>query len=339
MANCSPLVKMRYFGSKSSTLGNLLTLVRLNARGGTLCDPFGGIGTVGSHFKAAGYKVFTGDQLRFAKCFQVARIEYSGLPLFTTVKSAFGFRTSREIFAYLDGLPPVSGWFSREFSETRYFFSEENAGRIDAIRRCTKRWEIDGLLSEKERDFLIASLINCADRVANTAGTYYAYLKHWHRKAKQTFSYSPLMPTRGIAGTTFLGDALKLVQMRRYDVLYLDPPYNERRYAGYYHLPELIASGRQWKKVYGVSGVTPSAIRSAFNNRSTAADALREIVKSMRCSVLVFHYSDDGLITPNQARKILASAGTLSSFQLRSAGYTTKLAPREIMHRVYLVKT
>jgi adenine-specific DNA-methyltransferase len=184
----------------------------------------------------------------------------------------------------------------------------------------------------------VACLINSADRVANTAGTYYAYLKHQHRKAKKKFELAPIRPAPGKPGTSFLGDALNLVASREFDVVYLDPPYNERNYAGYYHLPELMASSAHWRRLRGLSGVSGSGIHSAFNNRSTAADALHELVKAARCRVLVFHYSDNGLITPRQVRRILASRGTVTSRRLTSIGYTTTAIHREVTHRVYLVR-
>lgn len=328
---------MRYFGSKASTVSGLLQLVQAKVPGGTFCDPFGGIATVGAYFKAAGYRVFTGDQLRFATCFQVARIVYSRLPSFRRLKSKNSFGSAREVIEYLNGLLPMSGWFVREYAMNRLFFSEENAGKINAVRGCIRQWHDNRLITAKEHDYLVASLIDSADRVANTAGTYYAYLKGWHRKAKKPFAFAPIRPTPGVSGTSVFGDALDLVRSREFDVLYLDPPYNERCYAGYYHLPETLASGFRWRKVQGRSGIPYSTIRSAFNSRSSAADALRELVGAAHCKLLVFHYSDDGLVTPRETRNILAQHGSVRSCQLWSSGYTTKNCRRDIMHRVYFV--
>jgi adenine-specific DNA-methyltransferase len=304
---------------------------------GTFCDPFGGIGTVGAHFKSAGYKVYTGDQLQFAKCFQVARIQCSRVPRFSTLCRELSLNGWRGVFAYLNELVPVQGWFQNEFAAKRSFFTPLNAGRIEAIRRCIRRWEMQNLITGTEREYLLACLINSADRVANTAGTYYAFLKEWHRKAKQNFELTPIIPASGQPGQAFLGDALELIRSDEFDVVYLDPPYNERCYAGYYHLPEFIASGASWRKLHGLSGISSSAVRSAFNSKSTAADALRELVGSARFHLLVFHYSDDGLITPREAKGILSTRGTVHGRELRSIGYTTKRTRREIMHRVYLV--
>lgn len=52
-----------------------------------------------------------------------------------------------------------------------------------------------GLTSSKENSLLTASLIDSMDWVANTAGTYYAYLKGWSHKASRTFRFNLVQPT------------------------------------------------------------------------------------------------------------------------------------------------
>jgi adenine-specific DNA-methyltransferase len=192
------------------------------------------------------------------------------------------------------------------------------------------------LISHHEVAFLLASLINSADLVANTAGTYYAYLKKFHRKAAKDFRFDLLIPAHGPEGHSFFGDAIDLVRQREYDVLYLDPPYNDRCYAGYYHLPETLALGR-WRNVHGKSGVPKSSPHSDFNSPIRAADTLRELLESARFKLLVFHYSDGGIIAPQVVRNILRKYGRYRSFKLQATGYTTNSINREITHRVYVI--
>src|SRR6266508_2618734 len=80
-------VEMRYFGSKVSTLPFLTDVVKKHTPTGELCDPFGGIGSVGSHFKRLGYRVDSGHLLAFASCFQVASIAVQ-LPALCSTRSA-----------------------------------------------------------------------------------------------------------------------------------------------------------------------------------------------------------------------------------------------------------
>ena len=50
---------MRYIGSKTSTLPQLARLITQRVDRGTFLDCFGGMGTVGSHFKGLGYPRFS----------------------------------------------------------------------------------------------------------------------------------------------------------------------------------------------------------------------------------------------------------------------------------------
>lgn len=80
---------MRYLGSKTLLLENIAYLIE-NYHQSTFCDPFGGIGTVGSYMKTKGYKVLSGDLLNFAHCFQVALIELNEMPQFKNVAIEIG---------------------------------------------------------------------------------------------------------------------------------------------------------------------------------------------------------------------------------------------------------
>ena len=46
------------------------------------------------------------------------------------------------------------------------------------------------------------------------------------------------------AATPFSATRVDVVaEQEPFELLYLDPPYNSRQYPGYYHIPELIATG------------------------------------------------------------------------------------------------
>lgn len=329
---------MRYFGSKSSTLADLTRLICERVPGGSFCDCFGGIGTVGSHFKRLGYKVHTGDLLTFAHYFQIARVEMDELPTFRTVGSNLGVTGPEGVRRFLNGARPRQGWFVREYSDRRQFFSRRNAMQIQGCRATIAKWDRQGWLLPIEKAILLASLIKAADRVANTAGTYYAYLKRWHRKALQEFCFEWIYPTPGHEPCrSFLKPAVQLAGDHHYDVLYLDPPYNARPYGAYYHLPETLAIGGT-PQVHGSSGMPVRSLAvSEYNQRRLATEALERLLITAKFRLLVFHYADDGLISPEFLRDLLPRYGTLEEAVISSKGYTTQPASRIKNHRVYLV--
>ena len=330
---------MRYFGSKGSTVEKLHDLISARIPTGTFCDPFGGIATVGSYFKARGYGVWTGDILTAPHYFQVARVKLDRTPSFGRLKTVLKLQRGEQIVEVLNSQEPRDGWLTKEYAKKRMFFSKENAGRIESCRAKINEWSSEEWLTGNERAFLLASLVNSVDRVANTAGTYYANLKFWHRKSLKPFQFELLRPTRGTQDChCFLGQARELVGTRKFDILYLDPPYNERCYASYYHLPETLAKG-ETPRVRGQSGIPASQrVCSDFNRPRLATRALESLLADARFKLLAFHYSDHGLVARNSIRALLSHLGHVEEFKLYSRGYTTSRMSRTVEQRLYLVQ-
>lgn len=330
---------MRYLGSKNSTARALLGIVSDRIPSGSFCDPFGGIGVVGAMFKRHGYDVFACDILRNAYNFQVARIELTHPPNFSRLRQFLNLHGPLEVVQRLNSAKQYAGWFEREYAIKRRFFTRDNARKIGGCRRLIYQWDRDELLTPPERAILLASLVSSMDKNANTAGTYYAYLKTWYRKALRPFRFELLKPTRGSRNCGVENCAAEdFVADRAFDVLYLDPPYNKRNYAGYYHLPETIAR-QATPKVSGVAGVPqcdPLQL-SDFNRPSAARDALARLLSKACFRLLLFHYADDGLIPRHEIRRLLRPLGTLSEHVLGARGYSTGDDARTIYQRVYVV--
>lgn len=329
---------MRYFGSKVSVIENLYSLISKRATKGSFCDPFGGIATIGSYFKAKNYKVYSSDHLTFAHFFQVARIAQNSPPKFEALCDSLELENSQEIINRLNSLKCKRGWLVENYVHQRKFFTQQNGGKIQACWQTIKFWNEKGWLTYEENAILIASLINSMDKVANTAGTYYAYLKDWYRKSLRPFYFDMLDYTRGKPNCKcFLCDATNLVEQYKFDVLYLDPPYNERSYASYYHLPETIALNEK-PRVQGKAGIPSIQYpRSAFNRRNEALNALKDLLDAARFRLLVFHYSDEGIIPSNELRELFNKFGPVEEYILEGNGYTNKSKSRKVKHRIYLV--
>jgi adenine-specific DNA-methyltransferase len=240
---------------------------------------------------------------------------------------------------FLNEERPRSDWLSREYCQKRQFFTRRNAEKIDACRARIREWTEAGLITRRETAILLASLINSIDKVANTAGTYYAFLKGWDRKALRPFKFELIPFTRGNSDChCFLEDAKDLVSRRHFDLLYLDPPHNERHYDRYYHLPETLAL-QETPKLKGRSGI-PSrhTLCSEFTHREGASSALESLISKASFRVLLFHYSDNGLIQRRRVQEILATYGKVKEYLIDGLGYTTTRFKRKVTHRLYVVK-
>ena len=307
---------------------------------GSFCDPFGGIGIVGSLFKRNGYAVTTGDHLLHAHYSQVARVQRDRTPSFRRLRKSLGLPTARSVVDELNRQrSPASSWLVRQYAIERRFFTPDNARRIAGCRNAIHRWHTNGLLSAQETAVLLASLVDAMDRVSNTAGTYYAYLKTWYRKSLYPFRFQLIRPTRGTSRCKSLfGDARSIVSESHFDVLYLDPPHNSRRYSGYYHLPETICRAGA-PRIHGLAGIPDRpGIRSDYNSPRLALNALSTLLQTSSFRLLIFHYADDGLIPPTEIRQLLSTLGELSETVISAPGYTSTSRSRQVEQRLYCVK-
>lgn len=328
--------EMRYLGSKTMLLGHIEQLTN-EYKKGIFCDPFGGIGTVGAFMKRKGFQVITGDILNFAHYFQCVLIVFDDKNNFFHLMQYLHLRSLDELEAYLSNITQSDGWLIQEYALERQFFSTDNASHIQACIECIEKWYTESLINEKERIILLASLIDSFDKIANTAGTYYAYLKNLYRKAKKPFRFSLLHPIEGPVGFAYKMDANDLVRQKKCDILYLDPPYNSRNYARYYHLPENVSMGIV-PKPKGKSGVSQFQQKNSAYNGRKATEAFKELIQSADAKCIIFHYTDSGLIDMDEAKTALQKKGSrFEEYYFDCRKYTTIKATMNCKHHIMKV--
>lgn len=327
---------MRYLGSKTMLLEQIKELVKEH-QGGIFCDPFGGIGTVGAFMKRNGYQVITGDLLTFAHYFQCALIAFEGKMEFKQLRQQLSLSSLEELETYLSSITVQNGWLITEYAIKRQFFTIDNACHVQACIDYINMWFYKNIIDEKERIVLLVSLINSFDKIANTAGTYYAFLKQFDRKAVKPFKFSLIYPIEGKVGYSYQMDANSLVKQTDCDILYLDPPYNNRDYARYYHLPETISNGII-PVPKGKSGVFRSNQSKSVYNGAQATEAFKDLINNATAQCIVFHYTDQGLISMNDAMEILQKKGTkFEEYYFDYKGYTTSKESKKCSHHIMKV--
>ena len=317
---------MRYIGNKTKLLPFLrATIRRLGIAPGTAHDAFAGTASVGRALKADGWRVSSSDIMTYSYVMQRAYIVASSLDRFDRlagvdagVRAAIAGR-GNALDAVADhlsrGLEPVDGFITRHFAPLggRMYFTDENARRIDAARTTLHWWRSNGLVSEDTYYVLMAAVIEGADRVANTAGVYAAYIKRWQPNALRSFAAAPSPPVPSRARcAAHRADAVDVARsLGAIDLLYVDPPYNTRQYAGYYHIPELLARG--WfdgdVAVRGKTGlIADGEQRSAWCSRRRAPGALRELLAATGARHVLVSYNSEGVIPDLEFRAILRNA-------------------------------
>lgn len=316
-------MSLRYIGSKARLAGTILdALGRPGRRNTVFVDAFCGTGAVAEAAADRGWEVLINDSLYSATLLAGARLVDKQSVRF---RKLGGYAAAIE---HLSALRPVHGFIWREYSpaSSRYtrfdrrYFTEANASRIDAIRRRIATWHSDRLVTDQEHRLLLADLLEACNRVANTAGTYGCFLRHWSPPSLRPIALRPRsLRTSRVIHTVRIGDA-ELLEVESNDVVYLDPPYTKRQYAAYYHILETVAYGDS-PTVSGVTGLRSWQEKSsAFCYRRKALGALESIVARMACKRMLISYSDEGHIELTELRRMLKKWGDVRSIELESIG-------------------
>ena len=296
---------MRYIGNKTKLLSFLSSRIRrLGIEPGIVHDAFAGTAAVGRALKAEGWRVHSSDLMTYSYVMQRALVVASR----TRGVDALARRLTREG-------TPHDGFFARNFGPAggRMYFTDENARHIDGARTALQAWRKSGEVDDETYYVLLAGIIEGADRVANTAGVYAAYIKRWQPNALKPFAVITEPPVASrVRCRAYQADALHVAHtLGKIDLLYLDPPYNTRQYAGYYHVPELIARG--WfdddVALRGKTGlIADGGQRSDWCSRRRAPGALRALLAATGARHVLVSYNTEGVIRDQEFRAILEAA-------------------------------
>lgn len=332
---------MNYIGSKYSLLGEIEQMLadhRVPCDGIAL-DLFAGSGAVAQLLKQRGHIVYANDWQHYACVTNVAFIELHDYPAFDALLgdpfwsgqiahapqisilaysiqhrgTPVGDRSCAWVLSYLDALAGSSGPFFETYcqggSAGRTYFERENGRRIQAIRDQIEGWGQAGLITAAEKAWLIACLIESADRVANTASVYGAYLKRVKRTARQPLRLVALKPIASPHPAeqhrVFCQDGLALLQALTragagecLRLIYIDPPYNHRQYAANYHILETIARWDLDRFVpRGITGLRDAGEqRSDYSLRARVEDGFRRLFEAAHADSILFSYNNEGLL-------------------------------------------
>jgi adenine-specific DNA-methyltransferase len=219
----------------------------------------------------------------------------------------------------LNALPPRSGYISASYAGA--YFTEENCGRMDAVREEIARRHARAEITDGEHDALLSSFLLAADRVANTIGQYDAFLKNIgadkrsggkhlvDERVGTPFLLRPLECLPDLDLEVIEGDMVTLAAQLHAEVAYYDPPYNGRQYCDNYHVLENLA---RWEKppLFGKTRkFDRAALRSPFSQRAHAAEALQRLVAATRARHIFLSYSSEGILSREEIHALLSSRG------------------------------
>lgn len=311
---------MKYIGNKTRVLDFIkycMDEFKINYKRKRVADLFAGTGSVSNFFLKNGCEVYSCDNMTYSICEQYRVNYYSKEPSFNELKG-FNISTLSDVLNYLNNLEGKKGYFYENYAPSgkynRQYFSDNNAMKIDSIADALDNWK--KLLPNDKYSFLQGIFICAADKVSNTSGTYGAYLKIWRSMAlKPIFLEKPELTSNG-TNIIIKDDVANFVKNnKKFDIVYLDPPYNRRQYASNFHVLEsIVVNDKQQLK--GKTGLRNyDNQKSDYCMSSKVLNSFNELVKNIDSNYIVMSYSTEGLLKEKEIYDVLSKKGKVSVYK------------------------
>ena len=239
----------------------------------------------------------------------------------------------------------------------RCFYTAYNARYIDFMRRA-----IETEVPENLRHFFIAPLLSQASVHANTAGIFKGFYKNSKtgvgrfggnaRNALSRICSDIVLPFPVFSNfecpvRIFQNEANELSEMpelyaalpeKEFDLVYMDPPYNQHPYGSNYFMLNLILKNRLDVEVSRVSGITQDWNHSVFNKASLALNAMEDIIGKIDSKFVIVSYNSEGFITFQQMTDMLKKYGSLKTVEINYNAFrgSRNLSGRDIYVSEYL---
>ncbi len=266
------------------------------------CDIFAGTGIVGRTFKKEVKQVIANDLEHYSFVLNKNYIE-----------NHEEIQEKEKYIDALNALHPIDDGFiyqnyCLESGSGRQYFSDVNGKRIDAIRKKIQEWHEHQEIEENLYYFLLASLVESADKVANTASVYGAFLKQLKKSALKELVLEPAhFIKNGNAHQVFNRDSNELIKEISGDILYLDPPYNQRQYSSNYHLLNTITKYKPFEPK-GKTGL-PEYNRSNYCKKSEVKNSFEDLIKNAQFKYIFLSYNNEGLMGKEDVKNIMLKYG------------------------------
>ncbi len=304
---------MNYIGSKRKLSDFILSTVKevvdADLSSKIFCDLFAGTGIVGRVFKPEVKQVIAND------------LEYYSYVLnksYIANTRAFNYA---DLLEKLNNLNPVKGFIYKNYclggAANRQYFSDENGMKIDAIRQEIEQLKQQREISDNVYYFLLTSLLESADAVANTAAVYGAFLKHLKKSAQKPLILKPaIFEVTNQKNRVYNIDSNLLIDKIEGDILYLDPPYNARQYGANYHLLNTIA---QYKPFIpkGKTGL-PTYNKSVYCQKNEVVQNFEDLLKKAQFKYVFLSYNNEGLMSAQTIENLMKKYG---KYSLKTAIY------------------
>lgn len=330
-AKPSKLTRLNYIGSKYQLLEWLTANIQEKTgwssfKDKKVADLFAGTGIVSYHFRQAGAHVLSNDAELYSSVIAYAftRSTYNETcrKWLEQLQAECDAATAASPASSSTAAPLSPGYITTHYSphasNERKFFTVENALRIDYVRARIEA--LRDTLEHEDAQFLLASLLISADAVSNVPAVYGCFLQNFKDKAKKPFRLVPVhthtTPATHLSVSTH-SDVLSptLLSSIEADVVYLDPPYNERQYSKNYFPLNMIAKTPTEllaePPLKGKTGIPVGCFLSPFCKKGATVEAAFEtLFKDLKAEWIFLSYNSESIVSKEKMLELMGKHGT-----------------------------
>ena len=167
----------------------------------------------------------------------------------------------------------------------------------------------------------------CIDKVANTTSVYGAYLKSFKKSAEKNLILKPIHEKKNVnvsENVVYNDYAENVVKKGFFDIVYLDPPYNQRQYSSNYSPLNYIAYYNPTLELKGKTGLIANYNKSDFSAKSKVKFAFKNMLTNLQCSYLLLSYNDEGLLTKEELLEFLIEKGDVYLYKVKYPKYKSQ---------------
>jgi len=317
---CNSVKRLNYIGSKFQLLHWLTettkaALSTTTLAGLRIADLFAGTGIVSHHFRLQGAAVTTNDAEPYSAL--IARSFTTGTHTTKCRDTLQTLNKELEDGKYKDSAGFITEQYSPHNGSERMFFTVDNAKRIDYVRRRLHDEKAEH--TEDEHAFLLAALLLAADAVSNVPAVYGCYLHAFKAKALKPLVLHPPHTVEKAAepgSAAHQSDVLSpaFLSAIHADVVYLDPPYNERQYSKNYFPLNMIALNPDEEKptLHGKTGIPSTCFLSPFCRKASVGAAFETLFKTLDTRWLILSYNSESLVSKEAMVALMSKYGTVT---------------------------
>lgn len=304
----------RYIGNKSKLLKFIDdTIKKEKIRFCTFGDVFSGTGVVAEYFLNKGKEIYVNDLL------------FSNFVIYKALLSNEKYEEEKIIkiiddYNRIDVEKIQDNYFSDNFSGNYYHYKD--AKKIGYVREDIENRYLNKEINEREYYILISCLLYSMDKISNTVGHYESFLnKEPEYKNLQISNLNIKLYNSN--SHIYNEDANCLVRKIKVDVMYIDPPYNARQYANFYHLLENVA---QWKKTKVYNKAKKMERKNIMSEycKANAKAVFSDLIENINAKYIIVSYNNTyeakstssvNSITYQDMMQILEKKGKVSIYE------------------------